>query len=186
MTRNNKNPVSTSEKSESILEEELPITNGKEAVNPSKVKEDLAKAKPKANTQKKSVKSTTKKKLKTSRSPSVTKPTIRKVPMTHYCSKTKELTLYRQVTIDGSAGKFDEIVIPLEELNEDERQLVIKTAKLAVTYAKLHNPTIEPSNDGTKGKSLFGKLMDSIKRVASYHKNSDVPVKQDKEVTRKA
>lgn len=103
--------------------------------------------------------------------------------MTQYCSRTKELKLYRQATVSGDVGTFNELVIPLESLSEDVRQLVIKTAKLAVNYSKLHDPTIEPPvNDGHIGKSLHEKLLDSIKRVASI-RVPDVPSEKGKEVT---
>lgn len=116
----------------------------------------------------------TSKKPDTSINPyTTTKPTIRKVPMATYDSKKKELQLVRKADVGGEVMHTSPVSISLEGLTEDERQLAITIAKVAINYAKAHDPSTKPKNDGVEGRSLVDKLISVIKRLKSSHESRD-------------
>jgi hypothetical protein len=99
------------------------------------------------------------------------KPTIRKVPVATYDSKSKILSLARKANVEGEGMTTDPVEIDLSDLSEDECQLAVSIAKVAINYAKGHDPDTkqEPAKGSSKGRSLIDKLFNVIERLKLYH-----------------
>jgi hypothetical protein len=99
------------------------------------------------------------------------KPTIRKVPVATYDSKSKILSLARKANVEGEGMTTDPVEIDLSDLTENECQLAVSIAKVAINYAKGHDPDTkqEPARGSSKGRSLIDKLFNVIERLKLYH-----------------
>jgi hypothetical protein len=174
-TKKKLNPVTSNQEGVSVettSEEESKASNGEVTIP-----KEGANAEAKAKTNKPKSKTRRKKSNRQKPTTNMKKPTIRKVPMATYDSGKKSLTLRRQAFVEGELGQFGLLEIPLGNLNELERQLVIATAKLSINYAKSHDVTEVP-NGSKAGRSLEDKLVSIVERLGATH----VPDDTSKEV----
>lgn len=142
---------------------------------------EVTKGEPKSETNNSSRKAKAKK-SRPGNPTTTTKPTIRKVPMATYDSKKKELHLVRKADVNGEVMHTSPVSISLEGLTEDERQLAVSIAKVAINYAKAHDPTTKPKNNGKEGRSLVDKLLSVVKRLKSSHETRD-PKDQESQIS---
>lgn len=88
--------------------------------------------------------------------------------MATYDSKSSELLFYRHADVDGEVMHSDPIRVSLEGLTEEEKQMAIMMTKVAINFAKSHDPA-KPSRKDGKGKSLVGKLLSAVERLKNSH-----------------